>query len=221
MVDQFEPEMAITPPFSGIEWARGRGVSATSAAAFEEILAHDLHRLYRLAFGMLRNREDAEDALQEALWKAFRRLPTFEGRSSLSTWITRIVINSALMTLRRKKSHLEFSLDEMLERQPETLALGAAEKRPNPEQTYAAAELVEMTRNQLLRLPVSEQAAFRHVVINGHSTKESASTFGVPTATFKSRILRTRRKLARGINHSPNKARTASPMEKAVHAVQQ
>jgi RNA polymerase sigma-70 factor (ECF subfamily) len=212
--------MAITPPPAGIEWSRERGVSASNAAVFEDILAHDLNRLYRIAFAILRNHEDAEDALQEALWKAFRRLPTFEGRSSLFTWVTRIVINSALMTLRLKKSHLEFSLDEMMESQPETVALRAAEKRPDPEQMCAVTELIETTKNHLLRLPIREQAAFRHFVIDGHSTKESASTFGVPTAAFKSRILRTRRKLARGINYSPNKAHAASSMEKAVHAIQ-
>ena len=216
-----ESEMMIAPPPAGARWVHDRETFGSDAAAFELLLAHDLSKLYRIAFAMLRNHEDAEDVLQEGLWKAFRRLPLFEGRSSLSTWVTRIVINSALMTLRRRRSHPEFSLDEMMENQPEMFALCAAEKKPNPEQIYAVVELMQMMENQLSRLPAPEQTAFRHSVINGHATKESALTFGVPTATFKSRILRTRRKLARGINHGPNRARAASPMEKAVHAIQQ
>ena len=150
-VNQSELGTAITPPPSAIQWTGDQGVTS-NAAAFEDILAHDLDRLYRIAFRLLGNHEDAEDALQEALWKAFRRLPSFQGRSALSTWVTRIVINSALMTLRRRRSHLEYSLDEMMENQPENLALRAADKRPDPEQMCAAAEFIRATENQLLRL---------------------------------------------------------------------
>jgi RNA polymerase sigma-70 factor (ECF subfamily) len=206
MANQFELKAAITPPPPGIERSREQVVSASNAAAFEDILAHDLDRLSRIAFAMLRNKEDAEDALQEALLRAFRRLPSFEGRSTLLTWVTRIVINSALMSLRRKKSHLKFSLDEMMECQPETLALRAADKRPDPEQTCLVAELIETMENKLLKLSDWEQAAFKHFVINSRSAKESAATLGVSVATFKSRISRTRRKLARGMYHSRNNA---------------
>lgn len=207
------------PPGPG--WVRDRETFGPNAAAFERLLAHDLGRLYRIAFGILRNQEDAEDALQEGLSKAFYRLPSFEGRSSLSTWVTRIVINSALMTLRSRKSHPEYSLDELMENQPETLALRAAENRPDPEKICAVVELMQMMENRLSSLPAPEQAAFRHFVIDGHSTRESALTFGVPMATFKSRILRTRRKLAHRIHHLPNKSGVAPPMEKANHDVQQ
>ena len=202
----FETEARAASPHVGSEWDRSQLVSASTMAAFEEILAHDLTRLYRVAFRLLRNHEDAEDALQEALWKAFLRLPSFEGRSALLTWVTSIVINSAIMILRRKRSHLELSLDEMMESQPEALALRAADKRPDPEQMCAASEFIKATENQLLRLSDWEQAAFHHFVINGHSARESASTFGVPVATFKSRICRTRAKLARGMHHSRKKA---------------
>jgi len=204
-VNQYLLDTAIAPP-AEIESVREQERSASNLAAFESILAHDLDRLYRIAFRLLRNHEDAEDALQEGLWKAFRRLPSFEGRSTLSTWITRIVINSALMTLRRRKSHLEFSLDEMTEGQSEPLASSVADKRPNPEQMCAVSELIKTTETQFLRLSGWEQSAIRHVVMNGHSMKESASIVGVPVATFKSRVFRTRRKLAHGIHHSSHQA---------------
>ena len=218
---QLESEMTIAPPPAGAGWVHVRETSGPNTAAFESLLAHDLGKLYRIAFTLLHNHKDAEDAMQEGLWKAFYRLPSFEGRSSLSTWVTRIIINSALMTLRRKKSYPEFSLDELMENRPETLAFRAAENRPDLEKICTVVEQMEMMEHQLLKLPASHQAAFRHVVIDGHSTKESALTFGVPIATFKSRILRTRRRLAQGTHHLPNKARIASPMEKAIHDVQQ
>ena len=199
-----------TLPPAGVERARERGVSASNATAFEEILVRDREKLYRLAYGMLRNREDAEDALQNAFWNAFRRLPAFEGRSTLSTWITRIVINSALMIIRRRKSHLEYSLDGVIEDQPESLARCVMDCRPGPEQICAAVELLQITESQLLKLSASEQAAFRHFVVYEHSMKESAWALGVPAATVKSRVYRTRRKLARRMQQSPNNACTVA-----------
>jgi len=205
-VNQSELGTGAIPPPCVINWTHGPGFSTSNAAAFQDILAHDLDRLYRVAFRLLRNHEDAEDALQEALSKAFRRLPSFQGRSALSTWMTRIVINSALMTLRRRKSHVEFSLDEIMESQPEALALRAADKWPDPEQMCAAAQLMETMEERFLKLPARDQAAFRFAVIDGHSTKESALTFEVPAGTFKSRIHRARRKLARGMHHFAREA---------------
>jgi len=198
----FEPEAPTASPHVGSEWDRSQLVSTSTMAAFEEILAHSLGRLYCVAFRVLRNHEDAEDALQEALWRAFLRLPSFAGRSSLSTWVTRIVINSALMVLRNRKSYREFSLDEMMASQPEVLALRAADSRPGPEQMYGFAELARTMESQFLMLSNEELAGFRHFVIDGHSARQSAKACGVPAGTFKSRILRTRRKLARGIEQS-------------------
>lgn len=220
-IGQLGSEITIAPPPAGPRWVHDREAFGPNAAAFERLLANDLGRLYGIALRILRNHEDAEDALQEALWKAYRRLPLFEGRSALSTWLTRIVINSSLMTLRRRKSHPEHSLDELMGNRPETIALRAADQRPNPEQICAVDELIQMMENRLSKLPAPEQAAFRHSVLNGHSMKESALTFGAPTATFKSRILRTRRKLALGIPGLPNKARDPESMEKPIHDVRQ
>jgi RNA polymerase sigma-70 factor, ECF subfamily len=219
-VRQLESDTIGAPHAAGTEWALVQKAIAGSAVAMELLLANHPRRLYRVAFAVLRNREDAEDALQEGLCRAFRGLASFEGRSSFSTWISRIVVNSALMTLRRKRSRLEFSLDEMIENQPESVARLAADERPNPEQIYAAVELKELIEARLLRLPAPERAAFLHYVINGHSTTESALTFGIPEATFKSRISRTRKKLAHGMRHSPDKTRATSPEGRGLHGDQ-
>jgi len=217
---QPESAMTLNTPPTGSQWDGTQARSARDLADFDRLLAHDVDRLYRIAFRLLRNHEDAEDAVQEGLWKAFRRLPSFEGRSSLSTWVTRIVINSALMTLRSRKSHRGFSLDEMMENQVEAIALRAADNRPDPEQLCAAAEFMENAEHQLQKLPAPEQLAFTHYAINGYSTKESAWTFGVSVGTFKSRILRTRRKLARAMHHSINQAQVPAPGEHAIHDAQ-
>ncbi len=175
---------------------------AGETVVLEILLAPKLGKLYRVAFSMLRNREDAEDAVQDGLYNAFRRLPSFEGRSSFSTWLTRIVMNSALMILRRKRSRSESSLDEILSNQPERLAQLAVDKRRNPEQICAMVEANALIEQRLMKLPTPEQAAFRHYAIGGHSIRESSLTFGVSESAFKSRIMRTRRKVTYGIHEN-------------------
>ena len=85
---------------------------AGDANALSPIFAHHSSKLFRAAFSLLRNKEDAEDALQEGLANAYIHLNSFQRRSLFSTWLTRIVMNAALMTLRRKRARPETSLDE-------------------------------------------------------------------------------------------------------------
>jgi RNA polymerase sigma-70 factor (ECF subfamily) len=80
-------------------------------SAFEELWARHSNTAFRLVYRIIGNRDDAEDTLQDAWMKAFVHLKTFDGRSKFSTWLTRIAINSALMVLRRKRSHPETSMD--------------------------------------------------------------------------------------------------------------
>ena len=108
------------PQDRGNEWAVVQQAIAGNADAQDRLFAGHTRRLYRTVFALLNNKEDAEDALQEGLCKAFTSLRSFQGRSSFSTWLTRIVMNSALMARRRKIAHPEASLDEMLDNQPRT-----------------------------------------------------------------------------------------------------
>jgi RNA polymerase sigma-70 factor (ECF subfamily) len=192
------------------EWDLVQQAIAGNEVALEILLAPNLGRLYRVAFTMLRNKEDAEDVLQEALCKAYGCLSSFEGRSKFSTWLTRIVINSALMALRHKRSQLECSLDEMMEDHPESLAMRTADKRPDPEQLHAMMELYEIIEKRLHRLPALDRESIRHYAIDGHSVRESCLALGIPIAAFKSRILRTRRKLAHGLKSLSHSRATSS-----------
>jgi hypothetical protein len=78
----------------------------------EGTIARYLPALYRVALRQLRNHEDAEDAVQDALLSAFTHISQFEGRSHISTWLHRIVVNSARMQLRRRQNRAFVSLDE-------------------------------------------------------------------------------------------------------------
>jgi len=203
------------------EWALVQRAIGGDGNALELLVAPNLGRLYRVAFAILRNKEDAEDALQEGLCKAYFRLGSFQGRSSFSTWLTRIVINMSLMALRRQRRqaiHLEYSLDEILHDQEVWPARMPVDQRPNPERLCAIAELGTLLKEHILRLPSSDRDLFLHYAIKGHPVAESSQTFGIPAATLKSKILRTRRKLARGLQHSLDGAYALSHEEKSVHA---
>lgn len=91
---------------------------AGDAEALEQLFTVNTDRLRQIAFAILRNKEDAEDALQNAFLSACRKLSTFKGQSTFSTWLTSIVINSARMARRKNNSHAESSLDEILVSSP-------------------------------------------------------------------------------------------------------
>src|ERR1700677_729134 len=79
--------------------------------AFVELSKRHANRVFQAAYRVTRNRQDAEDALQDALLNAFTHMKNFEGRSTFSTWLTRIAINSALMILRKKRNCCEIPID--------------------------------------------------------------------------------------------------------------
>ena len=92
------------------------------STALSLLFACERTRLYRAAFSILRNKEDAEDALQIGMLSAYTNLSSFEGRSSLATWVTRIVLNTALMNRRKQRARAQLSLDEAICDQPQTWA---------------------------------------------------------------------------------------------------
>src|ERR1700726_3777549 len=118
----------------------GRGVvSATTNQVFagyqndfEGAISRFSPMLFRVALRRLRNVEDAEDAVQEALLSAYKHIGQFEGRSQLSTWLTSIVTNTAGMKLRQHLRHEMVSLDQNQESEGATLANELMDKRPNP-----------------------------------------------------------------------------------------
>src|SRR3974390_3088595 len=111
------------------------------AQAIEALFRRYQRQLFQTALRVLGNAEDAEDALQDGLLSAYRNLPRFEGRSQFSTWLTRIVINAALMRRRSRRAHPAVSLDERTAEGELPLAERFADERPNPEQLYASTEL--------------------------------------------------------------------------------
>jgi len=152
--------------------------------------------LFQTALRVLGNAEDAEDALQDGMISAFRNLRRFEGRSQFSTWLTRIVINAALMRRRSAKARPAVSLDET----PREDELPATERfsdnRPNPEQVFAGTELREIIGANLDELSPLLRTAFVLREVQGYSTGEAAKKLGVTENTLKARLWRARHQLA-------------------------
>jgi RNA polymerase sigma-70 factor, ECF subfamily len=184
------------------ESAMVRQAIAGNADARELLFAARANRLIRTAFRILRNSEDAEDALQDGLFQAYSKLQSFEGRSSFSSWLTRIVINAALMIRRRKSARPELSLDEVLESHAERYPRGTVDPRSDPEKIYAANEIKTLIERQVRKLPPELQQTYRLRVINGLSAAESGRVLGIPSSLSKSRLFHARRKLTNALRES-------------------
>ena len=168
-------------------------------AALEALFARHSGALYQSALKLLGNPEDAEDALQEGMLSAFKNLRRFEGRSKFSSWLTRIVINAALMRLRSQRAHQTVSADQPLGEAELTLAEQLADPAPDPERLYAREELRQLLDRNLTELSPEMRTAVRLRDIEGLSTQEAAEALGVPENTLKSRLHRARLQLAEQI----------------------
>jgi RNA polymerase sigma factor (sigma-70 family) len=172
-----------------------RQAMAGDQTALETLFAQNNRSLYQTALRLLGNPEDAEDALQEALLSAYRNLARFEGRSQFSTWLTRIVINSALMRRRSKRAHPAASLDDTGEQQIPA-AERFADNGPGPEELYAGTELSERVTRNLQDLSPVLRDAFNLRELQGLSAEEAAKALGVSRNTLKARLWRARHELA-------------------------
>ncbi|HEV2616383.1 MAG TPA: sigma-70 family RNA polymerase sigma factor [Candidatus Acidoferrales bacterium] len=171
--------------------------TAGDANAFRQLVDRHTARLHNGARNVLHNEQDAEDALQDGLLSAYRRIASFEGRSRFATWLTRIVVNSALMIRRRHSQH-DVSLDEILEQTSNTLE-AIADRRLDPEQTYGAAEMAALIRQKLAELPLGLREAFQLHEVDGLSYDTCAAQLGVERGALKSRVTRARRQLANSL----------------------
>jgi RNA polymerase sigma-70 factor, ECF subfamily len=172
-----------------------RQAIAGEEGALEILFAQHNRALYQTALRLLGNPEDAEDALQEAMLSAYRNLPRFEGRSQFSTWMTRIVINAALMRRRSKRAHPALSLDDSAEDKT-PMAERFADGHPSPEQLYASAELSARVKENLQNLSPLLRNAFELRELEGLTADEAARALGVSRNTLKARLWRARQQLA-------------------------
>jgi RNA polymerase sigma-70 factor (ECF subfamily) len=150
--------------------------------------------IYRLAIKMLENSQDAEDVLQDTFIKAYRALPSFDGRSSLSTWLYRIATNEALMLLRRRK-HVSISLDDPSDGEQEQEPLEIIDWCCLPENELLSAEARAHLDRAIERLPASLRVVFLLRDIEGLSTQETGEVLNLSETAVKTRLSRARLRL--------------------------
>lgn len=172
---------------------------AQGMEAFQQMFVASRSQFVAMARAILRNKEDAEDAVQNAFLSGSLHLRSFEGRSALRTWFTRIVLNAALM-IRRKQKSLGISLP------PETIASDdprwmqkITASQPDPEVVYAEREIVEFINAALGKMKPALRQAFAMTYFDEMSGPESSALLGVSAGTFKARLFRARRQL---LNHA-------------------
>jgi RNA polymerase sigma-70 factor, ECF subfamily len=166
---------------------------AGNEEAFTELVRRHSGQVYGLSLNMLRNREDAEDNLQNVLVKAFHHIDRFEGNSQFSTWLVRITINEALMKLRKRNSERISDYHEPNGSDDEGRSFPEIEDgRQDPERLYISKEL---TRKAFHGLNPSLQDTFILQKAEGWTNRELAKALGITVSTVKSRVFRARVRL--------------------------
>lgn len=161
----------------------------------EELTTQQTQTIFRTVYRITRNREDAEDAVQDAFMHALAYFEDFDGRAAFSTWLTRIAINSALMILRKRKNMRTVSLDDSGDSEGSSALQETRDPAPDAEQ-----RCLQKERETTLRDAIKElRPSFRHVVELGHlgelPVQEIAEITGASVCATKARLFRARETL--------------------------
>jgi RNA polymerase sigma-70 factor (ECF subfamily) len=195
--------MQKTEPNIGAEQRLDACMDETETLEMQDVLSQCLPSFYRRAYRYLGNAADAEDAVQDALLSACRHLDQFKGRSKMSTWLTTIVINSALTHLRRRPRQIHMSLDEQFGEEPgHCVSEWLADRRPSPEDECSKSELYGYLMHFLKELPPASRNAFQLRDLEGLTTSETAQILGVADVTVKAHVSRARARLRRLIGEA-------------------
>ena len=175
--------------------------------AFELLVERHEGKIFSLAHRMTRNREDAEDVVQQSFQKAFIHLRKFEGESLFSTWLTRIAINEALMLLRRKRGSREVILESNTEGET-ALPLDIPDAGPNPEDSCLQREQQRILSAAVNELTPGMRKAIELRELGELSTGETARVMGLSVGAVKARVFHGRRKLRQTLKRYAESTRT-------------
>jgi len=167
---------------------------AGDPGAFAELFHRHRDRLWAVALRTMGEREDAADALQDALLSAHRAAPRFRGDSAVTTWLHRIVVNACLDKIRRRQAHPTVPLPDG----------GSEPGRPSgvePAAPVTDHDTALVVRQALAKLPEDQRAALLLVDVQGYPVAEAAVLLGVAEGTVKSRCSRGRARLAVLLGH--------------------
>lgn len=165
--------------------ARARGGHSD---AFDALCQPHRRQLLRNTYRITRNREDAEDALQDSFLRAFLHINKFDGRSAFSTWLTRIAINSALMIIRKRRSSRLTDMGIPGKLGVEEVEWDVTDHAANPEQRCAQREIENILASEIRALRPTIRTAIEMRQLQELSTRETAGMLGISVAAAKSRL---------------------------------
>lgn len=164
--------------------------------AFELLVRRYSGRMLAVARRLVRDEEEARDAVQDALLSAFRSMPRFEGGSQLGTWLHRIVVNSALMRLRSRRRHPESSIEDLLPVfGPDGHRAFRADEQPGADEQVEREQLRVMVRHSVDQLPDGYREVYLLRDVDELSTEETAAALGITPNAVKIRLHRARQAL--------------------------
>jgi RNA polymerase sigma factor (sigma-70 family) len=162
---------------------------------FEGFTAPQMQRIFRTAYRITRNREDAEDAVQDACLQAIAHLHDFDGRSKFSTWLTRIVINSSLMILRKQRNARTISVDSATDSEKSNAFQEVSDPAPGAEKSYLQKERDTTLRNEINALRPNLRCVIELAHLCEWSIRETAEMLGLSVGAVKARLFHARRTL--------------------------
>jgi RNA polymerase sigma-70 factor, ECF subfamily len=168
--------------------------------AFEELVKRYDRKLFRIAQSVTHNVEDSQDAVQEALLKAFQNLDQFREESHFSTWLVRITVNESLRKLRKTLAIREVALNEDPQPGVDAFPIEVTDWAPNPEQLYWASELRLILVKALSELELISRTVFVLRDIEGLSTDQTADVLNLSPTAVKARLWRSRLQLREHLN---------------------
>jgi RNA polymerase sigma-70 factor (ECF subfamily) len=176
-------------------WSEEQLIAAAKTgrrAPFGELCERHVKKVFRVIHRIMRNREDAEDALQDCLLNAFAHVKDFDERSRFATWLTRIAINAALAKLRKNHWKREIPMNEPdppceLKRHSEI-----QDDAPDPEETYRLRERREILNTAIWGLRPRARRVVELHQLQEHSLRETAHILGISTSAVKARMFHAR-----------------------------
>lgn len=190
-MNSIAPENRANPPDSLL----ADRVAAGDIDALEMIMRRYNQSLYRAARSILKNEQDAEEAVQDAYLKAYNAIADFRGHAKLSTWLTRIVINEALTRQRKHNRRAEIIPmvdDAPVSNLPSESTHMAHKATSSPEQNAQRAEVRRMIERNIDKLPDSFRSVFVLRALEEMTVSETANCLNIPEATVRSRYFRAR-----------------------------
>ena len=167
---------------------------AGNQSAFNELMRRYHASALKVALSIVRDKQDAEDEVQNAFWKAYEHIGQFNKDAKFSTWLTRIVVNQCLMKLRRTRRTRYTYIDDVLVGE-EIVSLDLKDSRQTPEQALGRAEIAGVLYEEIRRTPPLLRNVFLLRDVEQRPMPEVAEVLGISVAAAKSRLLRARAEL--------------------------